>query len=107
MYLTKEYLIKEIVKELVREHYSYLKECENNLTNIHKDTATIKAKSMELQAYRELASEYFKYQLKEREQLFKLASNILDLAIQNGDIELAEISISTINIVTNKSPFTF
>lgn len=101
------HLIKEIVRELVKEHYSYLKECENNLTNIQKDTAAIKAKSIELQAYRELASEYFKHQLKEREQVFKLATNVLDLAIQNGDIELAEISISTINIVTDKSPFTF
>lgn len=100
-------LIDDIVKDLIKEHHSYLSACERNLTEINRETAILIAKSKVLQANRELASEYFKHKIAERERLFKLATAVLDYAITTGNVELADISIDSISIMSRTSPFNF
>lgn len=100
-------LIENIVKDLIKEHYSYLSECEKNITRINKDTAVLIAKSKLLQANREMAAEYFKHKIAERKKFFLLATTVLDHAIASGNTELAEVSINSISIMNQTSPFSF
>ena len=99
--------ISDIVKDLIQEHHRYILECEKNSTEIEKQRAIIKAKTKELQMYTELAQKHFQYKIQERERLFKSASSVLEKAMQIGDIDIAQIAIRTIEVVHNKSPFSF
>ena len=61
----------------------------------------------ELQAHTELAEAYFSRQMQERERLFRSASAVLEKAIEQGNVEIAQIALRTIEIVHHKSPFSF
>lgn len=100
-------IISDIVKDLVKSHYRYISDCEINSTEIEREISVIKLETQELLAYRELAQKYFQYNLQERERLFKSSSAVLEKSIENGDAELAQIAIKAIEIIHNKSPFSF
>ena len=100
-------IIAEIVNNIVSEHYTYLSNCEKNSTEIEKSIAVLKAKNRELQANTELAEYYFNMQIKERERLFNSASKVLEKAIQEGNVEIAQIALVSIEIIHKKSPFSF
>lgn len=100
-------IISDIVKDLIQEHYRYISECEVNSTETEKQIAIIKTKTKELQAHTELAQKYFQYQMQERERLFKSASTVLEKAMKTGNVDFAQTAIKTIEVVHNKSPFSF
>ena len=99
--------ISTIVNDIIREHYNYLAVCEGRSTEVTKHIAVLTLKSKELQAHTELAEKYFTYQMQERERLFKSASAVLEKAMELGDIDIAQIALRTIEIVHQKSPFSF
>lgn len=99
--------VELIVKDIISEHYTYLSQCERNSTEIEKCIAVLKSRSYELQAQSELAEKYFNMQMGERERLFRSASEVLDKAMDLGDMEYAEIAVRIIEVVHNKSPFSF
>ena len=78
-----------------------------DITEIEKSIAILKSKSYELKVQTELAEKYFSQQMSERERLFKSATQVLDKAMNTGDVEFAEIAIRVIEVVHNKSPFSF
>lgn len=100
-------LIEEIVNELINEHYRYLAESERKSTETKRNIACITIKTNELQARTKIAQKYFEGQMDERKRLFESASKVLDVAISENNSELAEIAVKTIEIVHNKSPFSF
>lgn len=99
--------ISNLIKELIENHYKYILQCEKNSTEMKRQAAFIKAKTKILQANTECAEKYFRYQVRERERLFESASKLLDQAIKTSDTEIARIAIKTIEIIHNKSPFSF
>lgn len=99
--------IQLIVKDIISEHYAYLSQCEENHTETVKRIAVLKAKSYELQAQTELVEKYFGQQMADRERLFHSASRVLDKAMNTGDAELAEIAVRIMEVVHQKSPFSF
>lgn len=100
-------IISDIVNDLVREHYNYISECEKQGTERTKKIAIITAKTKELQAYTDMAEAFFSHQLQERDRLFDSANKVLDKALENGDVDFAQIAIRTIEIVNRKSPFSY
>lgn len=100
-------IISDIVKGLIQEHYRFISECEANSTKMQKNIAVITAKTKELQGHTELAQKYFQHQIEERERLFKSASAVLEKAIETGNFDFAQIAIKAIEVVHNKSPFSF
>lgn len=100
-------IISDIVVELIQAHYKYLSKCEADSTEMEKQVAIIKAKTKELQAQIELKQKYFQIQMQERERLYKSASVVLEKSIEIGDVDMAQIAIRTIKIVSNKSPFSY
>lgn len=100
-------IVADIVKDLVAEHYAYLSECERDHTENEKRIAVLKAKSGELQANIQLAEKYFSQQMADRERLFNSASKVLEKAMTTGDSDYAEIAVRIIEVVHNKSPFSF
>ncbi len=100
-------IISDIVKDLIREHYRYISECEANSTEAEKQIAVIKVKTKELQAHTELAQKYFQHQIQERERLFKSASAVLEKAMETGNVDFAQIAVRTIEVVHRRSPFSF
>ena len=100
-------IIADIIKDLVREHYGYISECEAESTETERQIALIRARTKELQAHTELAEAYFSRQMQERERLFRSASAVLKKAIEQGNVEIARIALKTIEIVHHKSPFSF
>lgn len=100
-------LIKDLVNDIIEAHYIYISECEHNSTEVNKNIAILKVKTKELQANIELATNYFQYQMQERERLFTSASKVLDKAIKNGDIEFAQIAIKAMEVIHKKSPFSY
>lgn len=100
-------IISDIIKDLINEHYKYISECEIKSTELARQTATIRAKTKILQTHTDLAEKYFQYQMQERERLFTSASKMLEIAIKNGDVEIAQIALKTLEIIHKKSPFSF
>jgi hypothetical protein len=100
-------VIADLVNDIVKEHYAYLSECEHNITETSKSIAVLKAKTKELQAYTELADQYFQYQMQERDRLYRSAMEVLDKAIELGNEDMAAIALMTIALVHKKSPFSF
>ena len=97
--------IAEIVNELAREYYEYLSKQETDYTEQERQIAVLAARTKQLQAHTELAQEYFAGQMKEREKLFRLASEALEKAMETGDVEIAQIAVITMENVHKKSPF--
>lgn len=100
-------LISSLINDIVKEHYAYLSEFELKSTEIEKNIAILKVKTKELQANRELAESYFFHQMEERERLFSSASDVLDKAMEIGNVELAQIAIKAIEVTHKKSPFKY
>lgn len=100
-------LISSLVNDIVKEYYAYLSEFELKSTKIEKNIAILKVKTKELQANRELAESYFSNQMEERERLFSSASKALDKALEEGNVELAQIAVKTIEEIHKKSPFKY
>lgn len=99
--------VELIVKDIISEHYNYLSQCERNSTEIERSIVVLKSRAYELQVQSELAEKYFDRQMGERERLFRSASEVLDKAMSLGDVEYAEIAVRIIEVVHNKSPFSF
>lgn len=99
--------VELIVKDIISEYYAYLSLNERNSTEIEKSIALLKTKASELQAQTEFAQKYFELQMSERERLLNSASKVLDKAMNTGDVEFAEIAVKIIDIVHQKSPFSF
>lgn len=98
-------IIADVISDIIKGHYQYISDCERNHTEMEKDIAILKAKTYELQAKRELAEQYFQYQMQERKRLFHSANQVLEKAIEKGDVEYAQIATKTIEIIHQKSPF--
>lgn len=97
--------MSKLINEIVQEHYAYISESDRNHTEMEKKIAILKAKTKKLQADGELAESYFFHQMEERERLFSSANKVLDKAMEEGNIEFAQIAIKTIEVVHKKSPF--
>lgn len=100
-------LISKLINEIVQEHYAYISESERNRTETDKKIAILKAKTKKLQADGELAESYFFHKMEERERLFSSANKLLDKAMEEGNIEVAQIATKTIEVVHKKSPFKY
>lgn len=98
-------IISELVQEMIKEHYEYISNCEQEATKREKEIATIKYQTKLMEANLEIVKKYFKNQLEERNQLFKSADEMLNVAIKRGDYEIAQIAMIILKIMNKKSPF--
>lgn len=98
-------LMSKLINEIVQEHYTYISESDRNSIEMEKKIAILKAKTKKLQAGGELAESYFFHQMQERDRLFSSANKVLDKAMEEGDIEFAQIALETIKVIHKKSPF--
>lgn len=100
-------IISDIVGSLIEKLCQYVIGYDAAGIEKARETAILKAESKKLQAYNELAQEYFKNKIKEREKLFEFASAALDKAIEIGDREIAQTIVTTLKIIHEKSPFSY
>lgn len=98
-------IVSELVKNMIKEHYEYIANYEREATEKERKIATIKHQTRLLQANLEIIKRYFKNQMEERNQLFKSANEMLDVAIKRGDYEIAQIAMIILEIMNKKSPF--
>ena len=99
--------IKDLVEEIICGFSDYLLKKEKVITELEKDIAVIKAKTYELRAQKKIAEQYFNNQLIERQRIFSFASKVLDKAMESGDEEYAKVAIIILEVVQQKSPFSF
>ena len=99
-------IITSLVSDIMREHYEYLSAAERSSTETAASIANLIVKTAQLRANRVLAEQFFNKQLQERTRLFSSAHKVLEKAIEEGDIEWAQIAITIIEIVQKKTPFT-
>ncbi len=98
-------IIKEIVEEMVQEHYAYISDCERDATQREEVIAKLRMQTEMLKAQSEIDREYFAGQMKERNRLFASANQVLETAMKRGDAEMARMAIIAIEVVHKKSPF--
>lgn len=99
--------ISALVNDIIAGHYAYISDCERKSTERAKQIALLKVRTKELQAKTELAEKYFAVNMQDRERLFQSALRVLDKAMENGDVEYAQIASIVIKSVNSKSPFSF
>lgn len=100
-------LMSALVNDIIAGHYAYMSECERESTEKEKQIVLLKTRTKELQANTELAEKYFTVNMQDRERLFQSALSVLDKAMENGDVEYAQIASIVIKSVRSKSPFSF
>lgn len=91
--------IFSVINIFIKKYSDYLINMDKYGTQLAWNTAEISALTKELSAKRELVSIYFSNHLKEREQLYNVANQVLDNAINTGNIEMAEIALEQIKII--------
>lgn len=92
-----EEILAKLLTSSEREFYNYLKTQEIQETQIYKQMSETIALTELVKAKREvlelMSSKFFE----ERRRLEKIALNSLDMAIENGELELANIALELIN----------
>ena len=99
--------IELIIKDIISGHYEYLSQGERERTEREKAIAAIKKSTLELEAELVMNRKYFESAMREREILFQSALEVIDKAIETGDVEFAEIAMRVIEICGMKNPFSF
>lgn len=98
-------IVSELIQSIIKEHYEYIANCEQESTEREKQIATIKYQTKLLQANLEIIKKLFEKKIDERNNLFLSANKMLDIAIKRGDYEMAKIAMITLEIINKKSPF--
>lgn len=87
-------------------HYEKLTEYEKVETMQAKYLADLTVQTKQLEANREVMNQYYAQHFEEQQLMYEKANEILDVAIKNGNAELAQVAMRVIQIVhSNKVKF--
>ncbi len=97
--------ISDIIKDVIKEHYEYISECEIRSTENEKHILKIKEYIMILKANTEISRKYFHQKMNERDYLFNMANEALEKSIEIGNYEMSEVAMSMIKFINEVCPF--
>lgn len=100
-------IVGDLIKDIIRANFDYLKEQEKNLTELAAKTAELELKVNALQGMREIAEKYFDQNLEERIMYFDSSNEVLQIAITTKNDRLAKCAIREIEVITRKNLFSF
>lgn len=94
-----EELLAKLMTSSEREFYNYLKTQEIEETRIHQEMSEVIALTELVKAKREVLELMSSRFFEERKRLEKMALGSLDVAIEHGELELAQIALNLINTI--------
>ena len=97
--------LSDLFHEIIGCYYDYLKNEEHKETNGIRQHADMMVKIKARTAQKDAATIYFQHNLAESEKLYNIALKTLDIAVKNGNEEMAAIAMRTICMLHKKVPF--
>lgn len=88
--------VKNYILNTRKAYYEYLKLQARTITEQEKQISHIKVLSTALSARRDVAEVFSKNFFEEKKLLRQLADDALEIAIQKGDVQLAQVTIEFI-----------
>ena len=89
-------LVVHTMQEIISMQTKILLDYERKCTLAYERAAEYAVVAARLRAMRELADEVFRENIQMRRKLFQSANEILDIAISQGDLEIARIAMIVI-----------
>lgn len=94
--------ISGLIYEIVSMQFSIFTDLEHNSTQYVCKAAQYSEMAKQLEAKQELVQLVFSKSIEEQQRLYKSAHNVLDKAIEQGEIGLAETAMTVIKVAHAK-----
>lgn len=92
---------EKLVARLIDKQKKTLMTLQNDNTAIAKEIAALTAMTKEVAVKRTLIHHYFEERMQDRETIMQTASNLLDISIQKGNTEMADVALQIIHMLKN------
>lgn len=93
----------KFVTRLMERQKASLEALQSDNTAIVKETALLSAMTSELAAQRTLINHYFEKRQQDQKAILQTASNLLDISINKGNTEMADIALDLIHMLKQES----
>lgn len=93
----------KFVTRLMERQKASLEALQSDNTAIVKETALLSAMTSELAAQRTLINHYFEKRQQDQKVILQTASNLLDISINKGNTEMADIALDLIHMLKQES----